>query len=90
MIVSIRGVMSPALYPDLESDFQDFGNSVSGSRSSIMCNHNTRRGYRILAMDPNRSQIFNLLIIPDPASNPSRKKNHDISSLNDLIDSSRH
>ena len=86
MIVSIRGVMSPALDPDLESDFQDFGNSVSGSRSSIMCS----RGYMILAMDPNRSQIFNLLIIPDPDSNPVEKKNHDISSLNDLIDSSRH
>ena len=55
--------MIPALDPHPESDFQPFGNSGSGVRSSKKRNHNNSG-----PGSPIQSWIFRLLVIPDPDS----------------------
>ena len=50
--------MIPALDPDMESDFQLFGDSGSGFRSSKKRNRNTYKGVMILAHDPDPESDF--------------------------------
>ena len=50
--------MIQSLDPDLELDFQFFGDSGSGFGYSTMRNCNTYRGVMILALDPVLEKYF--------------------------------
>ena len=74
--------MIPALDPDLESDFQLFGDSVSGLKSSKKWNRTAYRGVLILALYPDAELDFALFGDSGCGFESSKKWNRSTSNFN--------